>query len=110
MGQPIEMHLTTVLSILLFKLSALIIGYLVTRMGYELLVKGISGEFQFKGSISGVKADLVSASPGLLFLLLGVVIMGTAILKDKPFSTTVQNTPIAPISAPGVLNKPELKL
>lgn len=106
----IGLHLITVLSILAFKLSALIIGYLVVKLGYELLVKGITGEFKFKGSIAGGKADLVSASPGLLFLLLGIVLMGTAILKDKPFSTASTSLPSSSANPLSDLKKPELNL
>lgn len=88
MEQSIGLHLITVLSILSFKLAVLAVGYLITKMGYDLLLKGVTGEFKFKGSISGAKADLVGASPGLLFLLLGVFLIGFAVFKDKPFSTS----------------------
>ena len=88
MEQATSLHLITVISILSFKLSVLVIGYLIAKMGYELLVKGVTGEFKFKGSISGAKADLVGASPGLLFLLLGVVLLSMAVFKDKTFSTS----------------------
>lgn len=106
----IGLHLITVLSILAFKMSALIIGYLVVKLGYELLVKGITGEFKFQGEIAGGKADLVSASPGLLFLLLGVLLMGTAVLKDNPFSTTSAGTPPALENSSGGLIKPPLDI
>lgn len=104
------LHLITVFSILVFKLAALIIGYLVVKMGYELLVKGITGEFKFKGSIAGGKADLVSASPGVLFLLLGIVLMGAAIVKDKPFSTSTAITPPSSSTPTVELKKPKLSL
>lgn len=82
------MHFITVFSIWAFKLATLIVGYLITRMGYDLLVKGVTGGFEFRGDISGVKADLVSASPGLLFLVLGVALMATSVLKENKFSTS----------------------
>ncbi len=110
MEQAFGLHLVTVLSILLFKLSALFIGYFVVKLGYELLVKGITGEFKFRGSIAGGKADLVSASPGLLFLLLGVILMGTAVLKDKPFLTTSKIPPQPSSNHSGDSKKPELKI
>lgn len=89
MDQSVILHLTTVLSVLTFKIAALIVGYLIVKLGYILLRKGITGGFSFKGNFQGFSADLVSASPGLLFLLLGVVLLSIAVIKDKPFSTKV---------------------
>ena len=54
----------------------LFVGYLIVRLGYNLLVKGVTGEFRFKGEwFKGAKADLVSVSPGLLFALFGAAII-----------------------------------
>lgn len=64
-----------------YKIFTLIIGYLFARLGYNLLIKGVTGEFKFKGEIKGVKADLVSASPGLFFILMGTIIVGIALYK-----------------------------
>lgn len=75
--------------VLLFvlKLTCFLLGYLIVRTGADLLREGISGTFKFKSSLVGVKADLVSASPGLLFLLLGVLLIGYAMWlpKEIPF-------------------------
>ena len=59
----------------------LVIGYLIVRLGYVLLVKGVTGEFRFKGEwFKGAKADLVSVSPGLMFAVLGAVVILVTIL------------------------------
>lgn len=68
--------------VFIFKVILLFIAYLVIKLGYQLLVDGVKGEFKFKSNISGLKADLVSASPGTFFLLLGVIVLIFA-LKDK---------------------------
>ena len=65
-------------------------------MGHDLLEKGVKGEFKFKGSISGARADLASASPGLLFLLLGVILIGYAMALNKGVQIVRPSTPVGP--------------
>lgn len=88
MEDIITMHFITAFTVWSFKLATLIVGYLIARMGYTLLLKGVTGGFKFSSEISGMKADLASASPGLLFLLLGVILMTTSVIKENSFSTT----------------------
>lgn len=88
-SQAIWYHVVTVVSLVLFKLVVLVVGYLIARLGYELLVKGVTGQFQFKTEFKGSRADLVSASPGLFFILMAAILIAIGILKDKPFATTV---------------------
>jgi hypothetical protein len=105
----------TVVPILVFKLAVLWAGVSVVRMGYDLLLRGVIGEFKFQGGFKGVKADLVSASPGLLFALLGVILLAIGTLTDKPFSIDLTSTthsqttprditapPPLPINPPGI--------
>ena len=75
--------LTHLILVFLMKLTCFVLGYLVVRLGYELLVAGIRGKFKFKTEVSGFKADLRSVSPGLLFVLLGVLLIGYAIFVPK---------------------------
>lgn len=69
--------------ITIMKLSIFIIGYLTIKLGKELLVEGVKGEFKFTGDVAGTKATLQSASPGLLFVLLGIMLIGYGIYVDK---------------------------
>ncbi|REL30107.1 hypothetical protein [Thalassotalea euphylliae] len=87
MDKDISMHLITVGFVFFFKITTLLVGYLICRLGYDLLIKGVSGEFKFKGKLKGAKADLVSASPGVFFVFLGVVLLSVAVFVDKPFET-----------------------
>ena len=64
------------------------IGYLITKLGADLLRDGIRGEFKFKTELRGVRADLASASPGLFFALLGTFLIGYAVFVDKPVDTS----------------------
>ena len=73
--------IVTAITIWSYKVVSLLIGYLFVKLGYKLLVKGVTGEFKFQGEIKGIKADLVSASPGLFFILMGTIIVGIGLFK-----------------------------
>lgn len=85
-------HVVTVGGLVSFKLAVLIVGYLFAKLGHDLLIKGVSGDFKFRTEFRGTKADLVSASPGIFFILMATVLIAVAILKDKPFETKVTAT------------------
>jgi hypothetical protein len=65
------------------KIVGLILGYLTIRLGYQLIVSGVRGEFKFSAKLSGLKADLTNISPGLLFVILGVLLIGYALHFEK---------------------------
>lgn len=46
-------HLSSILSILIFKLAVLAVGYLLAKLGYLLLLQGVTGQFKFKGNFQG---------------------------------------------------------
>lgn len=71
------------LLVFLEKAICFYIGYNVIKIGSALLREGVTGKFTFKGEFKGIKADLASVSPGLLFLLLGIFIIGFALLVVK---------------------------
>jgi len=87
-------HIVSVFSALSYKIVTLIIGYLIVKLGYKLLVTGVKGKFKFKGNYQGAKADLASSSPGLLFLLLGVFLLITSVVTKVSVWTEV----IIPVS------------
>jgi len=76
--------------IVLIKIVCFILGYLTIRLGYQLISSGVKGEFKFSASFGGSKADLASVSPGLLFVLLGVVLIGYAMSVGKAVNQTVE--------------------
>ncbi|MBB5329423.1 hypothetical protein [Tunturiibacter gelidoferens] len=65
------------------KITALILGFLTIRMGAMLIKTGALGEFKFSTSFNGAKADLASVSPGLLFVLLGIGLIGYSVWVKK---------------------------
>lgn len=87
--QAIWYHVVTVVSLVSFKLAVLFVGYLIAKLGHDLLVKGVTGQFKFHTEIKGTKADLVSASPGIFFILMAAILIAIGIVKDKPFQTKV---------------------
>ena len=62
-----------------FKLAALFVGYLFAKLGHDLFLRGVTGEFTFRADLKGWKADLVGASPGLFFILMGAAIVTVTI-------------------------------
>ncbi|SNY58601.1 hypothetical protein SAMN06297280_3444 [Arsukibacterium tuosuense] len=70
--------------VITFKLVVLLLAYKTIKLGYDLLLRGVKGEFQFSSDIGGHKADLRSASPGLLFVLLGCAVMYVSIIEKYP--------------------------
>ena len=74
------------------KIICYILGYLTILLGYKLVSSGVKGEFKFSASYKGVKGGLISSSPGLLFVLLGVCLIGYAMFVDKTVKSKEQRT------------------
>ena len=93
--------------IVLMKIVCFILGYLTIRLGYLLIESGAKGEFKFSASFGGNKTDLASVSPGLLFVLLGVLLMVFAVSVEKPAKQTFEITqkkmdlPAGEVAIPG---------
>jgi hypothetical protein len=85
---PEEAFVATYALLVLMKIVCFILGFLTVRLGYQLIKEGVKGEFKFSASFGGSKADLASVSPGLLFVLLGVGLVGYAISVDKSVKLT----------------------
>jgi hypothetical protein len=69
--------------IFILKIVCFILGYGIVYLGYKLIKNGVEGKFNFTSHFSGAKLGLVSSSPGLLFVLLGSLLMIYAIYVDK---------------------------
>lgn len=80
------------------KIVCFILGYLTIRLGHQLIASGVKGEFKFSANLGGAKADLASVSPGLLFVLLGVLLIGYAIYVEK--GVTMEYKPASQIEKP----------
>jgi hypothetical protein len=89
--EAILSYSTTFALIIFMKIVCFILGYLIIRLGYKLIASGVKGEFKFSASIGGVKADIASISPGLLFVLLGVLLIGYAIYVEKEVTLNIKS-------------------
>lgn len=74
------------LSILVLKVTAFVLGYLIVRLGHDTLIKGVTGEIDFGFSGSGFKTKLKAASPGALFILMGAAIILWGLAVEKPMA------------------------
>ena len=52
---------------LLLKLSYLAVGVLLCYLGRDLLLKGVTAQFEGEGESSRVKLRVLTSSPGLVF-------------------------------------------
>jgi hypothetical protein len=87
---PESLYLISVSLVIIMKIVCFILSYKIIRLGYNLIFAGVKGEFKFASNFIGFKADLTSLSPGLLFVLLGVLLMVVAIYINK--NVTLQTT------------------
>jgi hypothetical protein len=82
--------MTTNLLVLSYKLACLLVGYKVIRLGADLLVKGVKGEFKFQANYQAWKTDLFSTSPGIFFILMGTIVIVVTVYKGF----TIERTPV----------------
>ncbi|PWV56412.1 hypothetical protein [Chitinophaga sp. S165] len=79
--------LTNLWMLFILKLVCLIIGFQIVRHSWRMMYEGIKGEYKFTSDLKGLKGGIVSSSPGLLFLILGVFLIayGLFVRKDVMF-------------------------
>ncbi len=96
--------------VILMKIVCFILGYLTVRLGYKLIAAGVKGQFKFSAKLGGAKADLASMSPGLLFVLLGIFLIGYAIYVEKGVELEVRpkiqvEKPVPPVPQGSIFKK-----
>jgi hypothetical protein len=96
---PEFLYLVSYGLVILMKIVCFIISYKIVKLGYNLISSGAKGEFKFAYEFVGLKADLASVSPGLLFVLLGVLFSIVAINVNK--TITYQSQKSLPASNSG---------
>lgn len=88
-GQSTTVAVLFLIGTLVMKITAIVIGYLVVRLGHDTLIRGITGDLDFGFTGSGVQTKLKSASPGAAFVLAGAVIIVWALAVEKPFDLQI---------------------
>lgn len=103
-------HIVSLIAALAIKLCGLIVGYLVVRLGYDALEKGLKGEFELLGKVPGQgKVVLRSVSPGLLFVFLGICLAGVVLCLDHPVGVSLVFTEEQDVVAFEVRNQNYIK-
>jgi hypothetical protein len=106
-------HLVSTFFVWAYKIATLILGYLFAKLGHDLFLRGVKGEFKFHAEMKGVKADLASASPGLFFILMGTVIVAVGLYKGLSIETLPATTPAREMAVeqplPSDTEKPALR-
>ena len=102
---PESAYLISVGMVIVMKIVCFILGYLTIRLGYKLITGGVKGEFKFSAKLGGAKADLASMSPGLLFVLLGVLLIGYAMYVEK--GVELQRNPTIQAAEKPILPDPQ---
>lgn len=85
---PESLTLFSFALVVLMKIVCFILGYLTIRLGHDLIASGAKGEFKFSAKMSGATTNLASVSPGLLFVLLGTMLIGFAMFVEKGATLT----------------------
>ena len=89
------MAIAFMLSVLILKITAFILGYLIVKLGHDTMIKGVTGEVDFGFEGSGFKTKLKSGSPGAFFVLAGAAIIIWALFVEKPFEAGNVKTSMA---------------
>lgn len=71
-----------ILSAIVLDILYLTAGIIICYIGKSLLEKGITGKFVGEGEVATKKFRIVTSSPGLVFLVAGLTIIVTAIIRQ----------------------------
>lgn len=85
--------ITYMITMLIMKITAFILGYLIVKLGHDTLIKGVTGKFDFGFEGSGFKTRLKAATPGTFFVLAGSAIIMWGIFVKKPYDFKISNKP-----------------
>lgn len=66
----------------ILRLSGILIAGVAIYLGYDLFIKGVTGEASLVLNSSTVSGQLLNAAPGLFFVLSGVVITVTSLYRS----------------------------
>lgn len=81
------------ISVLVLKITAFVLGYLIVRLGHDTMIRGVTGDIDFGFSGEGVEMKLKSAAPGALFVVAGAAIICWGLFVGKPFDMDTDPAP-----------------
>lgn len=76
MALPIAVQMAVVISNLIIRLAAIAGGIYIAKLGHDTMVREIKGDIEYKGKFGELKANI----PGPLFILLGTMAIGWALM------------------------------
>jgi hypothetical protein len=89
------------LAAIIFEIAHLATGVALCILGKSLLEKGIRADFLGEGEIASKKIRLLTSSPGIVFLLAGLVVVTSAVFTQSEFVQSGGGAALAaPSSAP----------
>ncbi len=78
-----------VIGTVVLDIAAFATGLTLCLFGKVLLEKGISGGFQGEGNVASNQFKIVTSSPGLVFAVAGLVVIGIAITKENRLDSVI---------------------
>lgn len=88
--ESVSVAVAFILSTLILKITAFVLGFLIVRLGHDTMIRGVTGDVDFGFSGKGLKLKLKSAVPGTLYVVAGAAIICWGLFVDKPFSFSAQ--------------------
>ena len=71
------------------KISALILGYLIAKLGYSTMMAGVQGDNAVELGAFGTSFKFKGVTPGLALGLVGILMMGWALSTKHHFSSQI---------------------
>lgn len=82
--------MTFMVCMLIMKITALVLGYFIVKLGHDTLIKGVTGDIDFGFKGSGFTTKLKAGSPGAFFVLAGAAIIMWALFVEKRFEYGIE--------------------
>lgn len=79
-------------SVTLVKIVALVVGYLVVRLGYTTMMAGVQGKDAVDLKLPGARFSFKGVTPGLALGVVGVLMMIWALSTKHHFTTEASST------------------
>lgn len=79
-------YLVFAISVTLVKITALVIGFLVVRLGYTTMMAGVHGKDSIELGLWGARFGFKGVTPGLALGVVGVLLMMWAVSTKSQFS------------------------
>jgi hypothetical protein len=87
-------YVAFVVSVTVLKIVALVLGFLVAKLGYTTMMTGVKGKDSVELGAFGASLKFKGVTPGLALGIVGVLLMGWALSTKHHFEAKVENVVI----------------